>query len=406
MGIFKEIPPTAGFPLLTKDLLALFSSTDGQNCLENDFRQYLNVPYARVVYSGTAALYLIIETIKSLSEKRTVIIPSFVCPLIPIAIRRAGLKIEICDINRDNFSFDAKMLETLCEENKDVLAIVTVHLAGLPVDLEAVVNIAKKYSVFTIEDCAQSLGASYRGSKVGTWGDFSFFSLGRGKGATTYQGGIITTSKKEFSDILDKNIKRMVKRNIPSEGVLIAKLFGYAIFYRPLLFWHVFRLPQLFWNSMGDKTKAAMEYFDINFPVHSVSTARQVIGHSQFLRVDKEMQKQRSKAHSYIKMLHGIEGLKVICESSDCIALYPFVTVVLDDAQRRERALRVLEKSGDGGSFVYAFAIADYNYLKDFVPDRNCSNARYLSERTVTLSTSTFLEDNDLRSAAALLINP
>jgi dTDP-4-amino-4,6-dideoxygalactose transaminase len=220
---------------------------------------------------------------------------------------------------------------------------------------------------------------------------------------TTYEGGIAATGNKEYAELLDRTIRRVVQNDLFSEMAMILKLFGYAVFYRPLLFWFVFRLPQLFWSWRGDTIKAAMEDFDLNFPLHSVSTVRQLIGHSQFSRLDEEARKQRLKALFYIKCLKGIKGIKLICEPQDSIATYPFVTLIFDDPGKRSRALRALEESGHGGSFVYALAIADYGYLKDIVSNRNCANARYISERTVTLSTSTFLEEADARSVVKLL---
>ncbi len=124
MGIFKEIPPTAGFPLYFKDLLCMFGSRD----LEQDLSDYLGLDYTRLTYSGTAALYLILESLKDLSAKTTVVIPSFVCPLVPLAIKRAGLKIEVCDVGRDSFDFDTVELENLCARNNDIAAIVAGHL--------------------------------------------------------------------------------------------------------------------------------------------------------------------------------------------------------------------------------------------------------------------------------------
>ncbi len=176
MGILREIPPTAGFPLYAKDFLSICLQKNREGTLEEDFRRYLNVPYAKLTYSGTAAFYLILESLKKVSAKKTVIIPSFVCPLLPLAIHRAGLRVKVCDINKDNFNFDSPKLEALCLNN-DILAIVPVHLAGIPVDFEGIKQIAKDRRIFIIEDCAQALGAAYKDKKAGTVGDFSFFSV-------------------------------------------------------------------------------------------------------------------------------------------------------------------------------------------------------------------------------------
>lgn len=403
--MFREIPPTAGFHLHWKDFLTIFRIGDSGKCLENDFKKYLNVSYARVTYSGTAAFYLILESLKKISSKSTIIIPSYICPLIPLAIKRAGLRIEVCDINKDNFDFNLSELENLCSKNDDILAILVVHLAGIPVDFDEIKNIAKKHGIFTIEDCAQSLGAMYKGRRVGTLGDFSFFSLCRGKGITTYEGGIIVTSRQEYTAVIDSTIEQLVKNDLLSESMLILLLFGYWIFYRPLLFWFVFRLPQIFWNWRGDKIKAAMENFDIDFPIHRMSAIRQLIGHAQFCRLEKEIDNQRQKAALYTSLLKNNKGIKIIEELPDSRATYPFVTLIFDNPDKKERTLKIFGNTGFGTSIVYAMAIADYDYLKHIVPDRNCSNARYIADRALTLSTSTFLKDNDLNLIVNIIEN-
>lgn len=405
MNIFREIPPTAGFPLCWKDFLALLRIKNRANSLENDFRQYLNVDYARITNSGTSAFYLILESLKKISGKKTVIIPSYICPLIPLAIKRAGLQVEICDINKDNFNFYTPELEGLCRNNNDILAIVAVHLGGIPAAFDAIKTIAGKYNIFTIEDCAQSLGARYKDRLAGTLGDFSFFSLCRGKGLTTYEGGVIVSNKREYIPFIDDTIQRLVKKDPAAESLLVALLFGYWVFYRPLLFWFVFRLPQIFWNWRGEKLKAAMEDFDMDFPVHKMSSARQLIGHSQFGRLEKEIAKQRHKASFYMSRLEKIKGITLIKELPDTSSTYPFISVIFDDPGKKEKALKTFNALEYGVSIVYASAISDYNYLKHIVPDRNCSNARYLSARTITLSTNTFLRDEDMDITINILEN-
>ncbi|MCL5238519.1 MAG: DegT/DnrJ/EryC1/StrS family aminotransferase [Nitrospirae bacterium] len=403
MSIFREIPPTAGFPLSWKDFLPAFSAQGREGRLENDFKHYLDIACTRVANSGTAAFYLILESLKSLSGRKTVVIPSYICPLIPLAIKRAGLRVEVCDINRHNFDYDISMLEDLCRANNDILAILMVHLAGVPADVDSIAPIAEQHSIFTIEDCAQALGAWYRGKRAGTLGDFSFFSLCRGKGLTTYEGGIIATGRDEYRPFIDNTIQRFVKNDSLSEGMFIALLIGYWLFYRPLLFWPVFRLPQIFWNRRGDKIKAAMEDFDIDFPLHKMSAVRQLIGHGQFSRIDAEIEKQRQKAAFYLLRLKKVGGLTVVEELPGSRATYPFVTVIFDSPEKRERALKILSRTDFGASIVYAFAVTDYAYLKNIVADGNCSNARFMAERTLTLSTSTFLTDEDLDAVVSII---
>jgi perosamine synthetase len=395
MNIFRELPPTAGFPVYAKDFLSVFSKEHHKGSLETDFKNYLAVPYAQVTYSGTAAFYLILEALKELSPKKTVIIPSFICPLVPLAIKRAGFKIAVCDINKDNFNFDIRQLQHLCSQNSDVLAIVAVHLAGLPLDFEGIREVAGVNKIFIIEDCAQSLGAEYKEKKVGTLGDFSFFSLCRGKGLTIYEGGVLVTTKERYIPALERTIKRLVNRDSFSEGMKIFELLGYWIFYRPLLFWFAFRLPQVFWNLQGKSLKALTEYFTIDFPLHEISKARKLIGHITFGRLEGEINKQRRKAYYYSQGLKGTPGIKLITESPQTKSTYPFLTLVFDDPKKRKQAFNLFQNSGLGVFQVYAQAITDYDYLKEMVGNQDCPNARYLAEREITLTTSSFLRNKD-----------
>jgi len=396
MSIFREIPPTAGFPLYAKDFLPLFLKKNRRGTLEEDIQDYLSVPYAKITYSGTAAFYLILESLQDLSSKKTVIIPAFICPLVPLAIHRAGLRVAVCDINKDDFNFDAHQLEALCVNNNDILAILAVHLGGIPVDFEKIKQIAQKNKTFIIEDCAQSLGAIYQNKKAGALGDFSFFSLCRGKGLTIYEGGVIVTKNKYYPVRIDATMARIVNKDFFSETLKILELFGYWIFYRPKLFWWAWRLPQIFWDWRGEHLRAVTEYFTPDFPLHEVSRPRKSIGHVVFNRLEKEIDKQREKACGYIEGFKDSPGITFITEPEGVKATYPYFTIVFNDPAKCQKAREAFKGSGLGVFQIYAMAITDYRYLKGIVENTDCPNARYLAQNHITLTTSTFLRTKDL----------
>ncbi len=393
--IFKEIPPTAGFPFLAKDLFYLFKSGTTADSLREDFKKYLGLPYSAITYSGTAAFYIILVALKTLSAKKTVIIPAYICPLVPLAIKRAGLKIEVCDIQRDSFDFNPREIERIFSVNHDILAVIPAHLGGIPLNLQRLIELAGINQTFIIEDCAQSLGAISGGRHVGTLGDFAFFSLCRGKGLTIYEGGVIVTRHKEYGAIIDKKIKELVKNDDFSEGLKILELFGDWLFYRPALFWFVFQLPQIFWNLRGQGFRAAIEYFDEGFATHNVSSFRKFLGHLSFWRLEAQIDKQRDKALYYIEKLKDAKGVRVISEAKGARAIYPYLTLVFDEPGKRNEALRLLTNSGLGVSQIYCCAISDYGYLKDLLSSTSTLNARQIAERELTLSTSTFLKRED-----------
>ncbi len=405
MSIFREIPPTAGFPLYAKDLLSVFLQKNRRVSLEEDFKNYLDAPYAKVTYSGTAAFYIILESLKAVSTKKTVIIPSFICPLVPLAIHKAGLRVAVCDINKDNFNFNLQKLQTLCLKNSDILAIVAVHLGGIPVDFSGIKQITKNEKIFVIEDCAQSLGATYKDKKIGTLGDFSFFSLCRGKGLTIYEGGVIVTEKESDSIEIDATIERIVNSDFLSESLKILELLGYWIFYRPRLFWWAFRLPQIFWDWRGEHLRALAEYFTVDFPLHKVSKIRKTIGHITFKRLEGEIDKQRKKAFGYMETLKDIPGIKPVSESPQTKATYPYLTLLFNNPVKCNNAKEIFKNSGLGVSQIYATAITDYNYLKKIVGNTDCPNARTLAQNHITLTTSTFLRNRELDSVVKIIKN-
>lgn len=366
--------------------------------MEEDFKKYLGVPCALLTCSGTSAFYLILESLKKISTRSTIIIPAFVCPLIPLAIKRAGLNIRLCDINRDNFDYDMDTLRKICSEDNDILAILAVHLAGIPVDLEAIKETAGKKGILTIEDCAQSLGAEYKGKKTGSLGDFSFFSLCRGKSLTIYEGGLAITTRPEYVGLLADTAKEIIRADILSESLKTAELFGYSIFYRPELFWFAFRAPQIFWQLRNNPVRAMGEYFTPDFPTHKVGAFREYIGHLNFPRLDEENGKQREKTDIYLNRLKDISGIKLITEPGQTKASYPYLTLIFEDTRRRNSCLDAFKDSGLGVSQIYLHAITDYGYLKDIIPAAECAHARELAEKTATLSTSSFLKDPDLES--------
>ncbi len=390
MAIFREIPPTAGLPIHGPDLLSLFRP----GSLEEDFRRYLGVPCARVTCSGTAAFYFILETLKGLSDKKTVILPSFVCPLVPLAVLRAGLKVALCDTLPDRFDLDPAYLQQVCA-GQDILAVVAVHLGGIPVDMEPLVRAARSCGAFVVEDCAQALGAAHRGRKAGTHGDFSFFSLCRGKGLTMYEGGVAVAVQARHARALELTIDRLARVDPRAETLRVLELLGYWAFYRPLLFWFVFKLPQDHWIRRGDRVRAFGEMFAADFPTHRVSWLRQAVVHASFGRLEESIARQREKAAAYFRELARVPGLRCVTELPGDMAVYPYVTAMFDSPAARDKAWERLEGLGRGVSIIYVHALPDYDYLRAAIPAEPCARGRHLAAATLTFSTSGFLTAAD-----------
>jgi len=402
MAVLRDIPPTAGFPLRLREITAALKAGQGEDPLAGDFRRYLGVPYARTTCSGTVALYLICRAIEKLTPRRTIIIPSFICPLVPLALRRAGFTVAVGDVGTADFNFDAAGLDAICAAG-DVAAIVIDHLAGIPAEVEAVLAAARKHNILVIEDCAQALGALAKGGKVGTRGDFAFFSLAAGKGLTMYEGGMLVTMHAHYGTLLNAVAAQYAPKDTVMETIRVIELLGYGLFYRPLLFWFVFTLPQQVWRLLGNDIRALREDFSLDFPVHSVSRFRIGVAHNAFTRLDGEIAQQREKAAWYIRELEACRGIRILQEGAGDRATYPYMTLVFDDPGARNNALQRCSRAGAGVSQIYAHAIGDYPYLKNIVPAEHCGNARLLAERTLTLSTNAFLTEKDAAGVAGII---
>jgi len=395
LSIFRELPPTAGWPLTLKSLSLPVFKKYPKGIFEEDFKNKLQASSCLLTYSGTAAFFLILETLKKISDKKTVIIPGFVCPLIPLAIRRAGLNIKVCDINGFDFNFDTDKLKDMAND-KDTLAILAVHLAGLPLDFDSIKEIAHSSGAFIIEDCAQSLGAKYSQKFTGSLGDFSFFSFCRGKGLTIYEGGMAVANRPQDASFLKETYQKIMPENRASEGLKIAELFAYSIFYRPGLFWFAFKLPQKFWTLLNKPLRAMGEDFGLDFPLHKVSGFRELIGHFNFPLLDSHIKEQTLKAGIYLQGLKDTPRIRPINPLAKTQPSYPFLTIILENKQERNLALS--RTCGLGASIVYMHAITDYGYLKNIVPPADCPNSRAFAEKTMTLTTSCFLKPEEQKN--------
>jgi dTDP-4-amino-4,6-dideoxygalactose transaminase len=121
-----------------------------------------------------------------------VILPALTFWVIPELTRVAGLTPVFADVDPVTFNLDPEAFERAITPR--TRAVVPTHLYGLPCDMEAILRIARRHGLLVIEDCAHALGATWRGSPVGTLGDAGFFSFQLLKPLNTYGGGMLVTN--------------------------------------------------------------------------------------------------------------------------------------------------------------------------------------------------------------------
>tara|TARA_B100000989_G_C19523676_1_gene465635 strand:+ start:316 stop:1479 length:1164 start_codon:yes stop_codon:yes gene_type:complete len=182
--------------LKKKDVNYLFGNYGKK--FEKQFSDYLGNKYSVALSNGTVALELAIKSLNlKLNSEIIVTSRSFVASA--SSILNCGMKIKFCDINLNTQNIDIKSLKKII--TKKTKAIIIVHFAGMPCEMDSLVKIAKNKKIHIIEDCSQAHGARYKGKKVGTFGIVSTWSFCRDKIISTAgEGGMISTNSKKIRD--------------------------------------------------------------------------------------------------------------------------------------------------------------------------------------------------------------
>lgn len=164
---------------------------------EEKFAARLGRKHAIAVCNGTAALDAAIESI-GITVGDEVILPSFTIISCIAQIVRNGGKPILIDADPITWNMDVAVIEKRITPRTK--AIMAVHIYGLPVDMDPLLELAKKYKLRLIEDAAEMLGQTYRGKPCGSFGDLSTFSFYPNKHVTTGEGGMIVTDNDDLAE--------------------------------------------------------------------------------------------------------------------------------------------------------------------------------------------------------------
>jgi perosamine synthetase len=163
--------------------------------LEEAFAQCCHTRYALAVSSGTAALHAALLAV-GVGPGDEVVVSPYSWPQSVSPVVFCGAKPVFADIDPDTWNLDPTVVSRMLTPR--TRAIVPVHLFGHPADMTALSEIGRKRGIPVIADAAQALGAEYKGSPVGKWGDAACFSLGRGKLVSGGEGGILVTDDEDI----------------------------------------------------------------------------------------------------------------------------------------------------------------------------------------------------------------
>ena len=163
---------------------------------ESEFARFLGTRHVVAVSSGTSALSVALAAL-GVGPGQEVMVPAYMWVSVAAAVINRGAIPVLADID-DSFSIDPKALEERISSK--TTGIIVVHMSGAPADVGAIRAVANRRKLFLLEDCAQCIGGSVAGQRVGTFGDMGVFSFQMNKNMTAGEGGAVVTNSRRLYD--------------------------------------------------------------------------------------------------------------------------------------------------------------------------------------------------------------
>lgn len=164
---------------------------------EGKFAKYIGRKHGIAVCNGTVAIDAAIEALE-IGEGDEIIMPSFTIISCISQIIRSGATPVLVDSDPLTWNMDVTQIEPKITDRTK--AIFVVHIYGLPVDMDPIIELGRKYKIKIVEDAAEMHGQTYRNKKCGSFGDISTFSFYPNKHITTGEGGMILTDDDDLAE--------------------------------------------------------------------------------------------------------------------------------------------------------------------------------------------------------------
>lgn len=164
---------------------------------EAQFCKYIGMGHGVAVSNGSAALDIAIKAL-NIGPGDEVIMPTFTIISPAQSVVTAGALPVLVDSDPLTWNMDVSQIEA--KITAKTKAILVVHIYGLPVDMDPIIELAKKYKLKVIEDAAEMHGQTYKGKKCGSFGDISIFSFYPNKHITTGEGGMLLTNDEDLAE--------------------------------------------------------------------------------------------------------------------------------------------------------------------------------------------------------------
>jgi len=388
--MFRHLPPAGNSISFLSVVRTITAAQPAQDPLGGIFRR-------KLVYlsSGSAAIALCLSSIAGLRERRKVVFPAYTCPSLLAAVLKSGLTPVLCDLEPGGFLMD---IESLAEKvDEETLAIMPVHLFGIPERIQAISDLALAKGAYVIEDATQALGNTIESNYLGSFGDFGILSFRRGKPLSLLGGGAVIINNPELARSLDEGFHSLKERDQPSTFPYVLSLMIYSILFNPRLYWIPQGIP---WLKLG-----RTEYVEI-------STARmnpKVLCIAQSVLPDFE--KIRSRRIELTRMYLDIlephrDKFLFLPERGNELSLLRF-PILFKDPGARDKSYFALQRKGLGASRFYPDPVNRIPSVPRSViwNDGSFPNAECVSRTILTLPLHDRVSADDVTSIASIIIH-
>jgi perosamine synthetase len=263
--------------------------------------EYVGVPHAIAVSSGTAALHLVVRAL-GLGPGDEVLVPSFTFAASVNAFLYEGATPAWLEIEPETFNLDPDDLRR--KVTPRTRAIMAVDVFGHPADWGAIQAVAAEHGLRVIDDSCEALGAEYQGTKLGALGDAGAFAFYPNKQMTTGEGGIIVTRDDEIARVC---------RSLANQGR----------------------------GEMGAWLEH--ERLGYNYRMDEMSAA---LGVSQLRRIEVFLERRARVASLYAERLHGLEWVRAPVVKPDVRMSWFVYVVTLAEGLDRDPVMRAMEEQG------------------------------------------------------------
>jgi len=334
----------------------------GPKCeeFENLFASMLNVKYAITLTNCTCALHLSCVVL-GIKEGDEVICPSLTFAASVNCIRYVNATPVFCDIKSYvHINIDANAIEKLITPKTK--AIIVVHMAGFPAEMDRIMEIAKKHNLFVIEDACHGPLSEYKGKKLGTIGDVGCFSFFSNKNISTGEGGMLVTNNEDIA-------KRV--RLLRSHGMTTMS----------------------YQRAQGHAT--AYDVVDLGYN-YRMDDLRAALGISQLHHLKEDLEKRARVRAWYLDAFNNMDKVIVPFAANNEFVSNYIMPIVLKDstADNRDRVREFLHAKGIQTSVHYP-AVHQFSIYNKY--SANLPKTNYVTDNAITLPMYSKLTKHDVQ---------